>query len=279
MRAEETFFLLVLCLGSLLGTLEGLRRTPNIPPSSPLPPNPRSKLSKSFNADLPYNSYTPYVPGQHGVATELTPTSTAPEPHPNIANLEPIKTCYFDPRKVCPNHKDGHCQIDERPCRANRDYLDAIYKSSQKSEKTIPKEESERGPSMMLRRQLTNSDHVSQNNRQNNISLLFPAKNNRDAPMTPTARLLYYRDLNKNKVEVKGWLWRVKDIESREQRRERRRKIFIMSTWLEDLLPDPHQGSTWLVNACVDFFKVSFRMTNVALSLIRIVPPPKILEN
>jgi len=43
---------------------------------------------------------------------------------------------------------------------------------------------------------------------------------------------------------------------SPQARRVRRQRLFLMSTWLDDLLPDPHQGRSWMVNMLVDACKM-----------------------
>eukprot|EP01040_Poterioochromonas_malhamensis_P007373 gene7373-7955_t len=65
---------------------------------------------------------------------------------------------------------------------------------------------------------------------------------------------------------------------TRRERRQRRRKLFILSTWLEDVLPDPSQGKSWMMNMAVDSLKITARTAQLILSLTKIVPKPKVFE-
>lgn len=64
---------------------------------------------------------------------------------------------------------------------------------------------------------------------------------------------------------------------SRHERKLRRKRLFLMSTWIEDLLPDPHQGRDPFTNAAADAVKISVRAVQVLLSLCRLGPhPPRV---
>lgn len=65
---------------------------------------------------------------------------------------------------------------------------------------------------------------------------------------------------------------------TRRERRQRRRKLFILSTWLEDVLPDPSQGKSWMMNMAVDSLKITARTAQLLLSVTKIVPKPKVFE-
>mmetsp|Transcript_18317 Transcript_18317/g.30701 ORF Transcript_18317/g.30701 Transcript_18317/m.30701 type:complete len:217 (+) Transcript_18317:241-891(+) len=62
------------------------------------------------------------------------------------------------------------------------------------------------------------------------------------------------------------------------ERRLRRQKLFLMSTWLEDLLPDPTQGRSWMFNMLVDSVKITFRAFLVLLSMTHAVEKPRIVQ-
>lgn len=66
---------------------------------------------------------------------------------------------------------------------------------------------------------------------------------------------------------------------NRRERRMRKRKIFLLSTWLEDILPDPSQGKSWMVNMAIDSMKIALRCSQLLLSFTKVVPKPKVLED
>lgn len=65
--------------------------------------------------------------------------------------------------------------------------------------------------------------------------------------------------------------------ETLKEHRLRRQRIFIMSTWLEDLLPDPHQGRSWMFNMAADSAKITVRAMIVILSATTIVGKPRLV--
>lgn len=65
---------------------------------------------------------------------------------------------------------------------------------------------------------------------------------------------------------------------SKKELRVRRKKLFLMSTWLEDLLPDPHQGQDLVLNWTVDMMKIVYRSVLVVLSMTTIINKPKFLD-
>lgn len=65
---------------------------------------------------------------------------------------------------------------------------------------------------------------------------------------------------------------------SKKELRVRRKKMFLMSTWLEDLLPDPHQGQDLVLNWTVDMMKIVYRSVLVILSMTTIINKPKFLD-
>ncbi len=65
---------------------------------------------------------------------------------------------------------------------------------------------------------------------------------------------------------------------SKKELRVRRKKMFLMSTWLEDLLPDPHQGQDLVLNWTVDMMKIVYRSVLVVLSMTTIINKPKFLD-
>ena len=52
------------------------------------------------------------------------------------------------------------------------------------------------------------------------------------------------------------------------ERRSRRQKLFLMSTWLEDLLPNPSQGRSWMFNSICDTIKITTRVGRFIISFI-----------
>ena len=130
------------------------------------------------------------------------------------------------------------CPYDERPCKANRTYFDEIF---------------------------ANNDNINEgtNNQQNNNNSEEEEELSNDniMQMTTTSKYLTY----------KRYL-------SRKEMRARRQKLFLMSTWLEDLLPDPHQGKDLVLNWTVDMFKIVYRSVLIVLSMTTIINKPKFLD-
>ena len=179
--------------------------------------------------------------------------------------------CYFDKRAPCPCTE--RCPIDDRFCGANRDYFDHVYgppnsdpanKESEKENSDEAKEaDNESGadhppsPSFSI---ITNSPRrrTSSSSSVQRLSKAFakPKLSLVGAGMTSSSRSGSNRifrfstseqgssDRQKNKQQQREQQ-RQAELLSRRQRRERRKKLFVMSTWIEDLLPDPHQGSSW----------------------------------
>ena len=65
---------------------------------------------------------------------------------------------------------------------------------------------------------------------------------------------------------------------SKRERRLRRQKLFLMSTWLDDLLPDPSQGKSWMLNMVLDFIKILTRATIVLVTLGNVLPTPRMIR-
>lgn len=69
-----------------------------------------------------------------------------------------------------------------------------------------------------------------------------------------------------------------KKLFNKKELRIKRQKLFLMSTWLDDILPDPHQGKDILINTFIDFYKIITRSILLILSMINIIKKPKIID-
>jgi len=85
-------------------------------------------------------------------------------------------------------------------------------------------------------------------------------------------------DDNIMQINTSKYLNSKKQYLSRKELRVRRKKLFLMSTWLEDLLPDPHQGQDLFLNWTVDMMKILYRSVLVVLSMTSIINKPKFLD-
>lgn len=132
-------------------------------------------------------------------------------------------SCYFEKSSSCSSCKSGICPVDNRPCEANRDYMDHIYGA-----RFVPKP-----------KQVFQSYKYSQQS-QMHMYATAPAV----VPTVPE-RILTVAE-----------------------RRSRRQKLFLMSTWLEDLLPNPSQGRSWMFNSICDTVKITMRVGRFIVSFI-----------
>lgn len=132
-------------------------------------------------------------------------------------------TCYFEKSSACSSCKTGICPVDNRPCDANRDYMDHIYGA-----RFMPK------PKPVFQ-----SYKYSQQSQ-----LHMYAATAATTPPEPERVL------------------------TASERRSRRQKLFLMSTWLEDLLPNPSQGRSWMFNSICDTVKITTRVGRFIISFI-----------
>jgi len=185
----------------------------------------------------------------------------------------PIRACYFDRSQVC--SRSGYCPIDDRPCNANRNYLDHEYQRSTNNvaeptddDKKLDIQADVRLLAQMLK--LRNKEDLT-------ITVLNfedkkPTKNVLEEVFGPPSSNNQHLKSAKKQVQNKILLPYM--LLSRQERKLRRKRLFLMSTWLEDLLPDPHQGRDPFSNAVTDTFKIICRAIQLILSLGRLVPPP-----
>ena len=132
-------------------------------------------------------------------------------------------TCYFEKSSACSSCKTGICPVDNRPCDANRDYMDHIYGA-----RFMPK------PKPVFQ-----SYKYSQQSQMH-----MYASTAATTPPEPERVL------------------------TASERRSRRQKLFLMSTWLEDLLPNPSQGRSWMFNSICDTVKITTRVGRFIISFI-----------
>ena len=130
-------------------------------------------------------------------------------------------TCYFEKSSSCSSSKCGICPVDNRPCGANRDYMDHIYGA-----RFMPK------PKPVFQ--------AYKYSQQSQMHMYASAP----VVTVPERKL------------------------SAAERRTRRQKLFLMSTWLEDLLPNPSQGRSWMINSVCDTLKITTRVGRFIVSFI-----------
>lgn len=130
-------------------------------------------------------------------------------------------TCYFEKSSSCSSCKSGICPVDNRPCDANRDYMDHIY-----------------GARFMPKPKPTFQAYKYSQQSQMHMYASAPV------PVVPERKL------------------------TAAERRTRRQKLFLMSTWLEDLLPNPSQGRSWMINSVCDTMKITTRVGRFIVSFI-----------
>jgi hypothetical protein len=54
----------------------------------------------------------------------------------------------------------------------------------------------------------------------------------------------------------------------------RRQKLFLMSTWLEDLLPNPAQGRSWMFNSICDTLTITTTIGRFVISFFMMLISP-----
>ena len=185
--------------------------------------------------------------------------------------------CYFDKRSPCQSTQ--RCPIDDRFCGANRDYFDHVY-GSPKEESSIhevateedgslsgndgsesgplppvldgspsmefssvfeiPKRRSRSAVQKMRMVRYSSSGMLVSGNNVKTVSYSSSTSNRRQDDFAHQLQHASSRKRNGDRNSRK-----MKALLSKKERRLRRKKLFLMSTWLEDLLPDPHQGSSW----------------------------------
>eukprot|EP00597_Dinobryon_sp_UTEXLB2267_P006383 CAMPEP_0170081296 /NCGR_PEP_ID=MMETSP0019_2-20121128/17199_1 /TAXON_ID=98059 /ORGANISM="Dinobryon sp., Strain UTEXLB2267" /LENGTH=239 /DNA_ID=CAMNT_0010295655 /DNA_START=295 /DNA_END=1014 /DNA_ORIENTATION=- len=199
--------------------------------------------------------------------------------------VQPQRYCYFDRRSPCPCTE--RCPIDDRFCGANREYFDHIYgplngedrQTTETDDSTIPESNDEDNGNVKFDfSNIVLLPKKLKRNFQRTRVLTSPSSSGRIKDVNTSSRkessssslpTIKYRYEHQQKQLQKL---------SRKERRLRRKKLFLMSTWIEDLLPDPHQGHSWMVNMVVDFFKISHRAaTLIVYSICRQGNKPKFI--
>lgn len=199
--------------------------------------------------------------GASAVELGTPPVETIPVLLEN--SVQPQRYCYFDRRSPCPCTE--RCLIDDRFCGANREYFDHVYGPLSEDLKTTETDESPE----------TNNDEEDIGNLKFDFSniVLLPKRVKRSlqrkrvltSPSSSgrmkeksTPPIKESTSIASSKFRYERHQQQLQKL-SRKERRIRRKKLFLMSTWIEDLLPDPHQGHSWMVNMVVDLFKISHR--------------------
>lgn len=217
------------------------------------------------------------------IATELTPIS-----HEQLvldlsqtkSSSCPTKFCYFDKRSPCPldltTGELFRCPIDDRFCGANRDYFDHVYGEEQNNN-------SNNDNNLIIKE---NNDDISDssNNSDNSLNMMFDTGSLLTiTTTTPTRRKR--NNFNKKRsisssTSTSSSQKRVTTTQTtrvllnKKEKRLRRKKLFVMSTWIEDLLPDPYQGHSWVLNSVVNTSKFFFRAVKVMLYHMRLCEKP-----
>ena len=151
-----------------------------------------------------------------------------------IGSSDTPLSCYFEKSSSCSSCKTGICPVDNRPCGANRDYLDHVYGA----------------------RYMPKPKPVFQSYKYSQQSQMHMYAANAPAPPTEPERKL-----------------------TAAERRSRRQKLFLMSTWLEDLLPNPSQGRSWMFNSICDTMKITTRVGRFIISFIMMLTSASTLSS
>jgi hypothetical protein len=190
------------------------------------------------------------------------------------------KACYFDRSQLC--SRRGLCEIDDRPCGANRKYLDHEYKRVKSSKPRMDTSRLEKLLKIAHRPSYHASDLLEQNLEKRILSVDESSKSVLEEIFGVQAEIKINKVANKQHqdattVKTRNAILLPYMLLSRHERKLRRKRLFLMSTWIEDLLPDPHQGRDPLTNAAADAMKISIRAVQVLLSLCRLGPhPPRV---
>ena len=190
-------------------------------------------------------------------------------------NSKKTSFCYFDKRSPCQSTQ--RCPIDDRFCGANRDYFDHVYGTPSKEESSNHevasegdissngKDDSESEPSPPVfdgspssefsstyeipKRRSKSAVQKMRMMRLSSMGVLVSSENMGAvlASYSSSWKNRSHIGLNRKSISehVSGNSKEMNAQMSKRERRLRRKKLFLMSTWLEDLLPDPHQGSSW----------------------------------
>ena len=189
--------------------------------------------------------------------------------------------CYFDKRSPCQSTQ--RCPIDDRYCGANRDYFDHVY-GTPREESSIHEVATEEDGSLNENDgpESEPSPPVTDGSPSLEFSSVFEIPNRRSRSAVQKMRMVRYsssgvlvsgnnmktvsysssssnrrqddiahqlqhasRKRNRSGSSSSSSSRKMQAQLSKRERRLRRKKLFLMSTWLEDLLPDPHQGSSW----------------------------------
>eukprot|EP01038_Epipyxis_sp_PR26KG_P012139 gene12139-16252_t len=214
------------------------------------------------------------------------------------------RVCYFDRTSLCTS--SNTCPLDDRPCNANRDYFDHIYgppdsptdSSGAAIISTSKQLRFENNNNNDNRKQESSNDNENDENSENKnptnsvyrhykylSNNSFKQSVNRNGlvgqrkfsvPSSTSSNKKNHDHKSERRHETV--IYKKYATLSKKERRRRRQKLFIMSTWLEDLLPDPHQGHSWMLNSVVDFTKISFRAALILVTTILPIPKPKIIH-
>ncbi|KAJ1420990.1 hypothetical protein B484DRAFT_452921 [Ochromonadaceae sp. CCMP2298] len=166
--------------------------------------------------------------------------------------------CYFDKSNPCPLYE--RCPYDDRPCESDREYLDEIF--------GVGGLGLEEGNVMQIR--------IGRLRRMGRVytelmGILGTISAGPDVGVMGDAeKMPNYKAQHQHPPTYRKM--------SPQARRVRRQRLFLMSTWLDDLLPDPHQGRSWMVNMLVDACKMSTRAASVVLSLAKAGNKPNIVQ-
>jgi len=183
--------------------------------------------------------------GASAVELGSPPVETTPVLLDN--DVHPQRYCYFDRRSPCPCTE--RCPIDDRFCGANREYFDHVYGPIKEGTEITDTDEST--PE-------TNDDDTGNLKFDFKNIVLMPKKIKRSLQLkrvltSSTSGQMQVKSTppNKESASMATSKFRFERQQqhlqklSRKERRLRRKKLFLMSTWIEDLLPDPHQGHSW----------------------------------
>lgn len=183
-----------------------------------------------------------------------------------MCEKEPLKRCYFDKRAVCPCN--GVCPYDDRPCDANRNYFDHIYGSDCRIIETSLIEGTE-----------AQDDDINSTDDAVSGSEGQPAPDDESEELDDENNIMQFMlDISEQSLLYARQHKKYIQSLSARERRMRRQKLFKLANVLDDLLPDPSQGKSWMVNMVLDSCKIALRAVILALSTTKVVQKPPVLR-
>lgn len=205
-------------------------------------------------------------------ATDLSlfDDASAPKSKTATCEKEPMKHCYFDKRAACPCN--GVCPYDDRPCDANRNYFDHIYGSDCRIIDTS-----------LIEGASTDDDDDTNDAEGGAVT---GSSDGQPAPDDDGTEkfddgnniMQMMQSISDQTIEYARQHRKYVQSMSARERRMRRQRLFKLANVLDDLLPDPSQGKSWMMNMVLDSCKIALRAAILALSATKVVQKPPVLR-